>query len=445
MPDAEDRNRRLWSKELGIVVRDRELKLRFFFAGEIGQGERRVICNRRFGFRSRKAMAEKVGLGESQLKGAKLDPDRLSREAVEALERHLGFDSVWPEWTTGTAEEFALKYNEKFATGGKEADMAPTVRVALTPPITKAIFVETWRRNEEENTHYSNNIGGSIFRSRSQMLDSMIMELTDYCNIKTPIKPDAFAFIARGGYGCGILSLGSDVDVSLIHVNACAEAESYYRTFRSYLSDACGGIKVIRPAPLINTVGDLISSWHNAIEKGNQGKNRAALISFTNIRHISGCRKLYYDVCHAWADFIKERSWRDFCNIADSLHSKLTTDVTTDSEIIDIKNGAGGILEYRHIAFLKKVLSIRGASVSIDPASEASYHFLLEVRDCAYTFSSTHAIHKNKLFDVYNSIIHRGFNYASSNAFARDLLNNRQYIRNEYFRTLSLIDEYISS
>ena len=113
MANASVQDGERWSTELGLAVRERELKLAFFYNGETGLGANRVVCVHNFGFRSRRAMAAALGLGEFRLKGAKDDPDRLSRDTLMALESYLGFDSKWQEWTNGTARDFALKYNRE--------------------------------------------------------------------------------------------------------------------------------------------------------------------------------------------------------------------------------------------------------------------------------------------------------------------------------------------
>ena len=102
-----------WSRERGIKVRDRELKLKFFYEWDVGVGSERIRCCHQLPFRSRKAMAEALGLGDAQLEGSKTDNERLSQATLTRLGEYFGFDPTWDEWLNGTAWEFAKKYNEE--------------------------------------------------------------------------------------------------------------------------------------------------------------------------------------------------------------------------------------------------------------------------------------------------------------------------------------------
>ena len=58
-------------------------------------------------------MAEALGLGDSQLEGAKDNRDRLSLAALRRLADYFCFDHTWTEFRTGTGLDFAKRYNER--------------------------------------------------------------------------------------------------------------------------------------------------------------------------------------------------------------------------------------------------------------------------------------------------------------------------------------------
>jgi hypothetical protein len=96
-----------WDTRRGFIITRREQKLQFFYAGMTGE----IKCVHQFPFSNRGDMAEAIGLGDAQLEGAKDNRDRLSLAALEALAEYFGFDHTWPEFRSGTNEEFARTYN----------------------------------------------------------------------------------------------------------------------------------------------------------------------------------------------------------------------------------------------------------------------------------------------------------------------------------------------
>lgn len=103
-------------RQRGIEVRDGELKLRFFYQWHVGIGRcpSRVSCAHQFVFRSRKEMAEKLGLTDAQLEGVAGDGyshRRYSEATLEKLGEQLGFNAFSPEFLHGEALAFAKDYN----------------------------------------------------------------------------------------------------------------------------------------------------------------------------------------------------------------------------------------------------------------------------------------------------------------------------------------------
>jgi len=96
----------------GSDIRQRDLKLQFFFTGYVGTGEDRIYCCHAFDFKGNlSGMAKRLELG-TKLKRRADKPDRLSREAQRVLSDKLGFDINWQEWRSGSAHAFANKYND---------------------------------------------------------------------------------------------------------------------------------------------------------------------------------------------------------------------------------------------------------------------------------------------------------------------------------------------
>lgn len=129
--------KRDWSNERNSPVRDRELKLKFFYAWDAGVGPERIRCCHQFPFRNRKAMAKALGLGDAQLEGGKSDKDSLSPAALKVLGEYLGFDPAWDEFLTGTAWDFAMRYNAENTYQPKPATSA----AQQTPPAERRINV----------------------------------------------------------------------------------------------------------------------------------------------------------------------------------------------------------------------------------------------------------------------------------------------------------------
>jgi hypothetical protein len=106
----------------------------------------------------------------------------------------------------------------------------------------------------------------SIIVGRVHVADDLIRQLVKVTNKIVTTLPESCVLIARGGYGCGVLSLGSDIDVTFVHNdNNKVEAEYYYRSFSLALQDVWRLTKSIRAAPLINTVGECVEAWQKAL------------------------------------------------------------------------------------------------------------------------------------------------------------------------------------
>jgi hypothetical protein len=111
MTENGDNEQIRWSRERGSEIKDRDLKLKFFYEWDVGVGPERIRCCHQFPFRNRKAMAIALSLGEAQLKGGSTQKDSLSKVVMETLGQYFGFDPAWHEFLCGTAWDFAKKYN----------------------------------------------------------------------------------------------------------------------------------------------------------------------------------------------------------------------------------------------------------------------------------------------------------------------------------------------
>jgi hypothetical protein len=118
------RDGKKWSRVPGVRIENLGSKLYFLYSGEKigGPGDATVTCRYRFPFRNRRGMAIALKLGDAQLEGSGPDRDRISEKALREIGRYFGFDVTWPEWESGSAYEFAIRYNAQSTYGTTEIE-----------------------------------------------------------------------------------------------------------------------------------------------------------------------------------------------------------------------------------------------------------------------------------------------------------------------------------
>ena len=135
----------------GITERDRKVG---FFCGvaidanthdEGEKGKDAVRCVHQFKFTSPTALANELGLGKRLTETA-----GCSFDTQDKLAEYFGFDRTWPEWGSGTAHAFALRYNQD----NTYQQPQPVVHIASERQL--GLRLRTERMSLEPNEHQPN-------------------------------------------------------------------------------------------------------------------------------------------------------------------------------------------------------------------------------------------------------------------------------------------------
>ncbi len=310
--------------------------------------------------------------------------------------------AVKPNFPGGDSSLPAAKQRPTFP-GNKTSK----IEVALHSPVTKIAFTkqpseivttprhisEIFKALRQSWQQYSLDLGAEsaqTFHERAKVADEFNKSLAEVVSRQEIELPPSAAIIARGGYGRGLLSLGSDIDISFLHDPIhTKEAEAYYAALVANLSDLWKFAAGIRVSAIINTINECKNGWADALSGAPGGEATIAAFSYT--RRIIGDSELHYSVRNEWNDFIQAKPWREFSRIASGLRKKADRTVAEDDRRFDIKYGAGGILEYRHCGFLSRIFDLRGVAYDINPTVDLSLLYLMRARDCAYLINRSHA------------------------------------------------------
>jgi hypothetical protein len=273
---------------------------------------------------------------------------------------------------------------------------------------------------------------------RAGRADTAVQDLVEVVR-QNAAPPKEFAIIARGGYGMGLLSLGSDLDVAFLHRAGTesgessreqAAAEAFYVPFARGLRDVCGAVTGLRASPTLLTTGDCVRDFRRIFQEGEAG-DFCSLVSFTFTRHLVGATAMESELRLAWTTVLRELTDPEIRFILARVSEQVgRSEVDPDAGRIDLKLSAGGILEFRLGAFLEHLISIRQpGTVQPDMRVAEAHRFLLWTRDATFQAGGSHILTRRSLPGVLARIAGSGLPIRDEAGFRRHLARCLRIVR----------------
>lgn len=246
-----------------------------------------------------------------------------------------------------------------------------------------------WPKSDARGSEGS--LDGSIPATRVRIADELLIDLVDVVGQEWAPVPREFALVARGGFGRGVLSVGSDIDVTLVHVAAETKAaEAFWGSYGTELANCWNAVRGIRVAPIILTEEDCQRSWAVALERDDL----APLVSFAFSRHIAGSAATHDRLRTTWREFIRgmtvEKQKRLFERLKRFMEER---ELNSALPRFNIKSDAGGLLEYRLTGFCEQWFDVKSPENKQPSWSvPASHHFLLNLREAVFHVTRAHVL-----------------------------------------------------
>lgn len=265
---------------------------------------------------------------------------------------------------------------------------------------------------------------GVLHAERVRLADELIDDIVHSVTQLQSLRPHQFALVARGGYGSGRLSAGSDIDVTLLHTpESHNEAEVLFERFSMMLNDAWTLTRVIKVSPIINTIDECASRWNG--QDGVPDLDLSPFVSFTQTRLITGAPSLHDELRWKWQECVDRITPDRLGRILECLRQRIaSSEVNSGARRFDLKHDAGGLLELSLSDFLAELLGSRGQKPSpAGIAVNASYHFLLRLRETVYAINRSHLITADMAERIAEQTSH------SSSQFFTELTRHRRRVR----------------
>ncbi len=246
-----------------------------------------------------------------------------------------------------------------------------------------------WPESSAKGTESS--LDGATPAMRVRIADELLTDLVDVVSQEWSRAPREFALVARGGFGRGVLSVGSDIDVTLVHVAAETEtAEAFWGKYGTELANCWSSVRGIRIAPIILSEEDCLKSWADALNEDDL----APLVSFAFSRHIVGNETMHTRLRATWRTFVQGMTGEQHLRLFDKLKFRMEAQGMDPAfRRFNIKSDAGGLLEYRLSGFCEQwldVMSPGNQQPSWSPP--ASHHFLLNLREALFEVTRAHVL-----------------------------------------------------
>lgn len=231
----------------------------------------------------------------------------------------------------------------------------------------------------------------SLAGNRVRIADAVVNDLLEVAGQEWAPAPAGCALVARGGYGRGVLSVGSDIDLTLLHAeDAAKQAEAFWSHYTTALTDVWSAVSGIRTAPIIMATNAGVQSWDAALRAGDL----APLVSFAFSRHLGGNMQAHDQLRAQWRAYVAEMPPDVGESMLRAIRERVSAStVSAQSTRFDIKHDAGGILQYRLTGFLEQVLDVRcGHAEQPGFSVPDAHHYLLELREQVCTLTQSHVL-----------------------------------------------------
>lgn len=237
----------------------------------------------------------------------------------------------------------------------------------------------------------------ALASERVNLADSVVREVLEYVISQVDFTPANYSVVARGGYGRGFLSEGSDVDISLVFAGDLPrEAEGFWKSFQETLTDVWSVVPCIRVAPLATTIFSCAREWHHAVSTGEVPLE--SYVSFAFSRCIAGSNDIHEQLRHEWRAIAREADFNTVATIVRKLRPRLQLPVTSATHTFNLKSDAGGVLDFRLTSFVEQFLSCRGTHLYLDDVQLVRAHeFFLVLRDQLHRLNRTPLLARDDL------------------------------------------------
>ncbi|MCA9047564.1 MAG: hypothetical protein KDA89_02480, partial [Planctomycetaceae bacterium] len=233
----------------------------------------------------------------------------------------------------------------------------------------------------------------ALHARRIRLADEVLVSETRSVAHELNIDPGRFCLVARGGYGSGRLSAGSDIDVTFFHEpKDQRQAEQFHGRLKIRLNDAWSPVGAVLVSSLINTLSECEAHWVDP--KPSNHQDLSLLSAFTASRFLNGRRSIHDTLRHAWRGCIKNFSRPKLEWIVSCIEGCLARKSLQQTKVrFDIKFDAGGLLEHSLCEFATELLT----TFQIDSSAFAednrdAFWYLLWLREKVFSENRSHIL-----------------------------------------------------